>query len=326
MKIRGLLILIVVAFAAYSGWWFIGKSAQIKGFNSWQASQQDAGWTVAAKDMSVTGFPNRFDTRLSGLEIAPEGAPWSWRAEQLHLYALSYKPNHIIAAWPGEQSFQFGDLTSVVRSDLARASVIVKPSTSLALNRFQFEGENIQISLSDAPSSVLGKVGLALFAQPDTDASYEAFIQLIEVTAPELLSPLVPAGDPRSELPVTLRLDAKVALAAPIDRYFAATEIETLDIISAEVKWGGQHVEASGNLASDATGYAAGSLELRFSDWKAFLDILQHLKAVSPSTHAILLNGFGRTDKTDTTADIRLDFRNGQTYLGPVPLGRAPKF
>ena len=97
---RFLTIFIVVVTLGYSAYWWAGSAAQETAWARWMEERRAAGWVADYDALEVKGYPNRFDTRLTGFTIADPRAGWAWSGPVFQVLALSYKPNHIIAVWP----------------------------------------------------------------------------------------------------------------------------------------------------------------------------------------------------------------------------------
>ena len=111
--------------------------------------------------MRVTGFPNRVDTIVTGLDLADPEAGWSWQAEEFQILSLSYKPHHVIVALPGEQVVATPYETIRARADTLRGSVIFQPTPRLELDHSTFEIGNMQIAGDGGWQAEIGKAILA---------------------------------------------------------------------------------------------------------------------------------------------------------------------
>ncbi len=103
MKWRILMGAVALAAAAWSGWWFVGRAAHETALRDWLAARRAAGWQAEAAGISTVGFPNRFDTTISGLSLADTANGWAWSAPFVKIVTLSYKPGQALVALPGEQ-------------------------------------------------------------------------------------------------------------------------------------------------------------------------------------------------------------------------------
>lgn len=81
---RILVILAVIGtlcVAAWFGWAAFSKRV----IESWFAARIAEGWQVAADDITVTGFPLSFETRLTGLMLADPATGLAWTAPDFTL-------------------------------------------------------------------------------------------------------------------------------------------------------------------------------------------------------------------------------------------------
>ncbi|MEM9270831.1 MAG: DUF2125 domain-containing protein, partial [Pseudomonadota bacterium] len=85
---KTLLVLVLLATALYSGYWFVGARAQEAGLNAWLEAQRAQGWVAEVEELNVAGYPNRFDTTATGLELANPKAGWAWSAPEFQILAL----------------------------------------------------------------------------------------------------------------------------------------------------------------------------------------------------------------------------------------------
>ncbi|HSF64747.1 MAG TPA: DUF2125 domain-containing protein, partial [Paracoccaceae bacterium] len=99
---RWLLWIVVAAATLWSGYWFAGSRALERGAVQAIAMQAAQGF-VSQADVSVQGFPNRFDLTLTEPRFGDPARGLVWEAPFAQLFALSYKPWHLIAAFPPEQ-------------------------------------------------------------------------------------------------------------------------------------------------------------------------------------------------------------------------------
>ena len=115
-----------------------------------------------AEDVRVTGFPNRVDAIVTGLDLADPEAGWSWAAEEFQVLSLSYRPQHVIAVLPGEQVVSTPFETVRVTSETLRGSVIFRPTPRLELDHSTFE--IARHARSPATAAGAPAIGKAIFA------------------------------------------------------------------------------------------------------------------------------------------------------------------
>ena len=96
---RILVILTVIGtlcVAAWFGWAAFSKRA----IENWFAARLAEGWQVAADEITVSGFPSTFETRLTGLMLADPATGLAWTAPEFTLRYPSWDLSRITAIWP----------------------------------------------------------------------------------------------------------------------------------------------------------------------------------------------------------------------------------
>ncbi len=330
---RTLFFAIVVAALAYSGYWVVGSTAQRTALQAWLDQQAARGWVAEADDISVAGFPNRFDATVTDLRIADPALGWSWAAPDFQILALSYQPNHIIAAWPSKQQITSDFETVEVTSDLMRGSVRFAPNTGLALEETRIELKNVEIAstLNYTGGVEDGLLAVRRIGGNDTDGhAYEVVFRTTEF---RLAEPIKQALDPVDFLPAALErmnLRTTPVYDAVWDR--AAIEgrrpvMTGLEIAELQITWGRLDLKINGRLDVDENGFAQGRLALEAKNWEEIVDLSLRAGWIKPQLAETLKSGLAIAAAASgdaSTLDVPLSFNNGEARIGPVPIGRAP--
>jgi hypothetical protein len=333
---RALLAIVILAALAWSGYWWFSATTRENALESWLAGRRADGWVAEVQDLRVTGFPNRVDTIVEGLELADPDAGWSWHADRFEILSLSYKPQHVIAVLPGTQVFSNPYDTLRLTSDKLDGSVIFRPTPRLELDRMTFETENLNIAADSGWSAGIGKALIA--TRQATGEGVPPFSHDLSIDIDRLaLPPEVVAGLRADKvLPAeiaSVTVDATLGFDRPWDR--PAIEagnptLERIDVRDIHIAWGKLDLRAEGKLGVDAQGLAEGRLDLRARNWKAMLDVAEDSGLIGGNVAGALrgglgllggLMGGGRGD----TIRVPLDFSDGVTRLGPVAIGPAPR-
>lgn len=98
-------ILIMTVFVLFCAYWAIGRNIIIDTVSTQINTYQGEGYKVVHKGLSIGGFPLKFRARLSEPDIAaPRGLekPWSIKADDLRMEALSFNPFKWSATHRGE--------------------------------------------------------------------------------------------------------------------------------------------------------------------------------------------------------------------------------
>ena len=170
--LRLLLTVIVIAAAAWSGYWYVGATSLESAFSNWFEERRAEGWVADYTSLKVQGYPNRLDTVATGLALADPGTGLAWEAPQFEINALSYQPNHVIAVWPGQQLLATPQEKYHLSSDDMRASLVIAPDTTLQVERTALTAESLEIRpASGKGSTALQSLRLAAEHVPMADAA-----------------------------------------------------------------------------------------------------------------------------------------------------------
>ncbi|EAQ04313.1 hypothetical protein OB2597_09224 [Pseudooceanicola batsensis HTCC2597] len=323
---KRLFIVIVIAALAWSVYWFVGATSSRNAFEAWFDARRAEGWVAEYNDFSLAGFPNRFDATWRGLAVADPESGIAVDMPVFQLLALSYRPTHVIAVAPQDVHFATPRNKYDLESDRLRASLRLRPGTALEVERAVLEGEALQ--LSGAETAAMADLHLAM--QRTGETSYRFGLEARDVTPPlDTLRNLL--GD--TALPAEMqfaRLDAQATFDRPWDRSALdsarpqPTQLR-LDEVSAE--WGVMSLRAMGVLDIDDRGRASGEIDLQATNWQRMLDIVRESEALSENAVRMLAGALSMAAESSGNPDridIGLTLRDGQVFLGFIPLGPAP--
>lgn len=328
---RRLLALILIATFAYSAYWYVGSSAKETAIKSWLDDRRAAGWVAEYADLSVRGYPNRFDTRVIDLKLADPRSEWAWSAPVFQVLALSYQPNHVIAVWPPEQKISTPDQTITVTSGDMRASVKFEPDTALALSALTMDLTDIQMTSTADWTSRIAKAQLATRQSAAADFGHDVYFRAEKLKPARVLRLLI---DPEGRLPDvfdTVTLDTTLTFDAAWDRHAIEgrkPEFRRIELRTVNAVWGQMEFQATGALDVDEAGYPSGEIAVRAKNWRDMLNIAVSAGAIPAELAGTLESGLdllaGLTGNPDTI-DAPLKFKNRVMLLGPIPIGPAPK-
>ncbi|WP_323005955.1 DUF2125 domain-containing protein [Pseudorhodobacter sp.] len=325
---RWLTGLIVVLGCLWGGYWFVGKrgfeAAARGGFETLRAS----GKLATNSGLEVHGFPNRFDLTVTEPRFADPATGFAWQAPFLQILSLSYKPWHLIAAFPTEQRLALPPESMVIRAAKLQASVISKPQSLLPLDRLTLVGEALEI-MGDSGWTVKAEaVQFATRLDESRTDWHELGLNLSNLIPDARLMALFDGVLPAQV--EMIRVDAHLGFTAPIDRMALATQpqIAALELDDLRVDWGTMHVTAKGRMIADAAGFAEGDLVLRLENWRAVLDVAEAIGLLPPDQRKPWEQAaqFLATQSDGVeTIELPLQFKNGLTRLGPFSVGTAPR-
>jgi hypothetical protein len=326
---RKLLFLLVTLTVLWSGYWFVGSSAIRTAATDWIAAQAANGVTAETSSLSVSGFPNRFDLTANDVRFADPASGIGWQAPFAQVFAMTWKPWHIIAALPPEQTVSVPGQEVTITSEGLRASVRARPTLDVPLAMAIVESGPFAATSSQGWTHAADKAVLSLGAAADTPAAYDIAVDVAGfVPDPALMRRLAPEGG----LPPTIseiRLRAAASLTAPLDRHAGTTHprLAAVTLSDMAIIWGEVVLAAEGSIGPDNAGLAAGRINFTVTNWRKVMPILVASGTVRPQlarTAETMLEGLAKQTGNPEVLKIPLTLQDGWMSLGPLPLGPAP--
>jgi len=326
------LLVLVVAALGWGLYWFIGARATERGLAAWFEARRAEGWTAEAATLATSGFPNRFDTTFEGLHLSDPETGVGWSAPWFQILSLSYKPTHVIAAWPAEQELRLPGETLGLAATRMIGSLELGTTPALPLERLVVEGDTAALASSRGWSAEIAAAQLALREHPGAQDRpvYDLAVSL-DGFAPDSaelrrLRALV-------ELPGTIEtLSADLTIG--FDKAWDLSAIEVarpqpraVVLEDLAVRWGDLVLIGNGAFDVGTDGRPVGELFFEATNWREMVAIAEASGTIGPDearriTGALsLMAGLGGDpDRLDVT----LRFDRGITWLGPIPVGAAP--
>lgn len=333
---RKLLVLLLIGTGLWSGYWFAGSTAIRQGAEDWFAGAASQGIQAEKTALSVVGFPNRFDLKLEGVSLRDPVSGAGWQAPFAEVYAMTWKPWHIIAALPPEQVIRLPDQEVLLNADGLRASLRARPATDLPL---------AAVIVESGPLTATSSLGWTVGATR-TVASISADEQVPgagDIPNAYVLSldiaDLVPDPTATSRIVAEAGLPAGIArvkwlatatLTAPLDRFAGETNprLAALDLTDSLISWGELSAVAKGRIEPDEQGFAAGRIEISVTNWQPMVPALIAAGAIKPElaqTFENMLAALAMQTGDPNVLKLPLILADGRVSLGPLPLGEAPR-
>jgi hypothetical protein len=315
--VKWLFGLAVLATVLWGGYWFVGSAALDRAVAEVLAAPRSP---LSAASHTVRGFPNRFDLTLTEPRVQEGGVAWA--APFVQVFALSYRPHHVVTVFPNEQSVQLGGVDWLVSSASARASAVMEPTANLRLDRASLVATRTALAGGDA-RHIAEEVRVA--GRSQSAQVYEVVAEVQTAFPDPALMDLI---DPARIWPRRfdlLRLDGELALRAPLDLGAARNGLPPtaeVALTGARLVGEGLDLRVSGRVVLDAPGGPQGDLVLAVEDWRDLLDRLAEGGLLPPEQRAFveaLVPGLARPDAPGAL-DIPLRVEAGQVRLGPVVL------
>lgn len=334
---RKLIVLLLLGSGLWSGYWFVGSNAIEKGANQWFADAAAQGLVAEKTALSVQGFPNRFDLTVEGVRLADPSSGIGWQGASFKLFAMTWKPWHIIAGLPPEQVVTLPDQVLTITSQDLMASLRAQMSTDLPLAETRLSAQSLTLASDLGWTLGLGEFTIGLRAAPDFGPSaYDFGFDLAPLT-PDLgflaaVKAVTIPDLPPSDLPDTVKtLSASILLtfSAPLDRHIGDSNprLTRVDIDNLSLIWGPLGVSATGAIEADANGFAAGKITVKVTNWNRLPAVLVAAGAIKPDFAPTVVKGMQALAAQSPDHDIlslTLTMADGWMNFGPFPLGPAP--
>ena len=323
---RALLWISVFLTALWSGYWYVGKSAFQSGAEGFFRQAAAQGLVARNEGLVVQGFPNRFDLTVTAPTFGDPRRGLEWTGPFIQILTLSYTPWHVIAAFPPIQTITTPLEDITITSDKLQASVVVKPSTDLTLDRTTLVGSNLAFTSSQNWTLTAGEVRFATRADPSLENAHEIGLEVKALTPDPRLAGLNPDLPPVVDL---IRLDALASLLAPIDRHSGETRptLTALSIKEGIFTWGPLSIFAQGDVTA-VSGFAEGRIAIRVQGWRHLVALAVAAGAVKPEvapTVERMLETMATASGNAEVLEMPLILSAGRMSLGPIPLGPAPR-
>ncbi len=327
--VAGVAGIAAVVTAGWFGWAGLTERAVL----GWLDAREAEGWVVIRGDVSVSGFPTRFATRLADLSLADPDSGLVWSAPAVLFRQAAWNPSRIEAVWPDRQTLASPFETLTITAQALRSELDVQPAARLALDGARTDMSGLRIDSSLGWSSQLAQGTLQILRQGGAGANhaYDIGFAASDLVLPaDIARRLDPAGILPAAIP-SLRVD----LQARFDRPWDLGAIETarpqpmrIDLTEARAEWGTLMLRLSGAVDIDDQGRPTGALAIRAQNWPEMLAMAERAGLLPGSLRQTAENalGFlaalsGRREDLDVT--LRLD--QGFVFLGPLPVGEGPR-
>ncbi|MEL6608877.1 MAG: DUF2125 domain-containing protein [Pseudomonadota bacterium] len=328
---RLLLWIVAAVTVVWCGYWLV-VSQSVKGAGTaWFTDRQAEGWIAEYDDLSVRGFPYRFDTVVENMMLADPDTGVAWSVPDFTVTAMAYRPNHIIALFPERQVFASPFETVILTKEDMRASVRFVPGPSLALDQATAQLAGIALT-SDQGWEVTLDTGLAAIRRtPVAVDSYDIYFDAKGLRPNDALRLAV---DAQNRLPDTfeaMTLDATVVFDAPWDRFAierARPQPTAITLSSFDAKWGALELRAVGEATLDDRGIPEGTFTIKATNWREIVAIGEATGAIpagAVQTVTRMLEVMAGLSGPANTIDVPVSFKSGFITVAGLPLGPAPR-
>lgn len=304
---RAILGVIIAVAVAWGGYWFWGAAQLRSHAQAWLSEQGATG------EISVIGFPNRFDLTVTNPAVQRDEIGYA--APFFQVFAMTWKPWHLIAAFAPTQDITFADQKLTLSSPHILASVLMKPFGGFALQELRLDGTQVALVSSDSWRIDAAQVTAAM------DATADPLLPRIGGRLTDFTAPVPVAG--LSDMIALASLDANLRLDAPLDATTTGRSILAIDIRDARLIWGDFSLTVQGSLAPDAAGLVSGDIRLDLTGGTYLPQILVALGLISPDQTGNLAKGIAAMGGS---GQFHVTLSGGAIRFGPIPVAAAPRW
>lgn len=317
----------------WSGWWVFASFAIQNGLDAWLEDRRAEGWQADVADRTVVGYPMTLDARLTAPVLADPQTGLAFSASELSLSAPAWTPGAVTVTFPqDEMTLATPQGRRTVLTDGAAARLTLAGGTAAEVSH---------MSLTSGPWTISAPMGVLMSAEGltlrmDQDAENNT-VYRFGLESPAFQPGEVPRRAARipSDWPVSfdsLVVDMTVRFDRPIDRRTIEDrrpQPRRIDLGVAGAAWGDLSLRFSASLDISEEGLPTGNFSIQARNWRTLLEVAENTGTLPsnlrPQLEQILealARGTGNVDALDVT----LTLRDGDVFLGFIPLGTVQPF
>lgn len=316
---RVIVAVILVAVLGYAAYWVVASRAISGQIDQILAQSQ----SVAARDVELSGFPYRFDLRARDVAVTSADGQNGWRAPDLTVTALSYRPHHLIAFATGQQALTWRGVPILLDVDATRASLVLTAGTALDVARANLVIDAAVIQVAGGTY----KADTLRAALRGNGTTLDLALEGLALTPdPALVAWLDPMGT-LPPLLASIGLDAGLTLDAPLSLRGDRVTVQDIAVRALSLDWGPLMVSATGDLRADSPTTWAGQINLQVTGWPLLLDALARNGAIAPDMLGLARQmAASMADPVSGVLTLPLGVAGSRVSLGPIALGSLPRF
>jgi len=318
----------------WAGAWVALSQTITQGTAAWFGARQAEGWQAEYADLSVTGFPTRFDIVLTDVAMADPETGLAWQVPAFRLEAQGLTSHRVTAIWSPTQTVATPIQRIEVETRDMRADIGLLAGPALTLDRADVSLDALRLASSLGWQAAVEHGRLTTRQSTREPPEAHAHDAVLEATGYVLPASLKRALDPAGLLPARvegLRTDLTIGFDRPWDRRAIEErrpQPRMVEIRSLDAEWGTLALRAAGRLEIDADGVPVGRVTLRAENWREMVGLAVNAGAVPAGLSRTLERGLeilAGLGPNPSVIDVPLSFQGGFMSLGPIPLGPAPR-
>lgn len=342
-----LIVFVLVSALAWTGYWIHGAARLQDGVLAWAEMRREAGDAVALGEVSVSGFPLRFDLALSAPTVGTrkDGKPLIWQGPPTTVTFRPWNFDRFTFKAGGRHRIAHAepDLPTPIVIDAGEASGAgrIAPDGRLAVLDLAFRSvrlgteqrpDMLRFERADSKVRLPAAAGLsdsrARVEPGDVLDDAALHIEIADLTLPQEAEG--PLGKKVELIALRLGVRGTVSNDAPDAALIAWRDSGgTVEIYEQRVVWGELHIDASGTFALDAEMRPLGALTARITGYTQTLDALVAIGAMERRAAEIAKFLLGMMsewpdDSGKPVLIMPLSAQDGIFSVGPINLFRLP--
>ena len=311
--------------------WFLWAQGTQRVVEDWLAARVEEGWLVNYGALEVTGFPAEFRTSFEALELADPDTGWVWTLPRLDLVQPVFRPGEVLAVWPDEQRLASPYERLTIASAAMTSELELRPSDLYALDLSDTRLSDVTVESSAGWRMALAEGHLTMALREGTEAAYAVSFAARDLAPP---APARAQLDPAGVLPATVSVLGYDAVME-FDRPWDLRAIEErrpqpvrVDLRELQAIWGGLLLRAAGEIVVTDTGVPEGEIAVRAENWRDMVELAVNGGVIPERMRGTvegLLGVVAGLSGDPEVIDATLGFSGGRVFLGPLPLGPAPR-
>ncbi|MEM7190387.1 MAG: DUF2125 domain-containing protein [Pseudomonadota bacterium] len=329
--IKWVLILLLIAAAGWSGWWYLGAVGQEQGIASWLEKQRERGWQAEAAEISVQGYPLDFNMVAKDIELADPRNGWAWTAPELLAASAAHSPTRIAVTWPLEQNASVPGDRVAINATKMETLLDVRPGPSMELRQAATQIASLRMAAQTGWTASAESVDFDLAERDDELGpahSYALDLDAIKLVLPkQIVARIDPTGWLKPKID-RLTFQGHGAFDAPLDRKtiengFAALRAAT--IREAGFEWGDMRLVVRGAFDVNAAGFPDGEIEVEAGEWREMIRLAIRSGMIDVSTGETITQGVELLTGGGDELQLTLGLSGGKVKLGPFAIADAPR-
>lgn len=327
MRLLTIPILVALAAAGWTGYWFFAVHQVKAGIEDWIAQQRAAGAEVSHAGIEIGGYPFRIRVDMAEPRFARPKHPARprWQADAIHAFSHPWTPRHVVFELAGSHSL------SLVVDDRERTWQFDSPQAQASWAG-QADGRLQRISV-DLHDMVLQEDGterlratrLQLHLRPQRGT--EPGIDVAATADQAVLNwPLPPAFEPEvARAQAQFTINGAVLPDQPPAQALAAWRDNggTIDVHNLMLEWGRLDLRSEGTVALDEEMRPMGALTAKLKGYEVLLEAARDDGQISDGAAraaAAVLRLLAAANGGMLSVPVRL--QGGEAFLGPVKIAR----